>query len=661
MRHLALCLAFASAAVLGEPASAQPSAGPAVAGDPPAADSSLRDLPDSTAGLGLGELADSLRAAAPIAADSVRELEGSAAATLDSAAVAALADTTATIAEALGEGTPVTLFGRTLFSIYGGLGDISPLRRSERLTARLEDLARNRDVDPGRLRVVDGNALTTILVDSVILMSVTDEDARALGLSRAEAAVRYRDDIVAAVAEYREQATLRGVLEGVAKSALALLVLLLVLRGLGWVYAWLGRRTAALRGRFVRPLRIGTLEVIGQDQVAGAGRVLAGLSRLAVSLVFVYVFLTFAFGQFAWTQSWSENLLDAALSPLRGLGELLVASIDNVIAILVIVAVVRWVVRLSDYLFSRVARGEAEIGGFHAELADPTRKIVKFILIVMGAMLIYPYTPIADNRGFQGLTVFFGLLISLGSSTAISNMVAGVVLTYTRSFRVGDRVRVGDTFGDIVEKNFLVTRVRTPKNEDVSVPNANVLSGYIVNYSRMAREGSGVILHTEVTIGYDVPWPTVHRVMQQAALDTVGVEDDPAPFVLQKGLGDFSVAYELNAYTHEVTRMARLYSDLHQHMQDRFAEAGIEILSPTYEAYREGPSTLPDMKALHDAHTRAEVRPEARATDGADAPEPDAPELGPLLPPPTLLGALGAGTLAAPTGDPDGPGDDRPA
>jgi len=215
-------------------------------------------------------------------------------------------------------------------------------------------------------------------------------------------------------------------------------------------------------------------------------------------------------------------------------------------------------------------------------------------------------------------------------------MVAGVVLTYTRAFRVGDRVRVGDTFGDVIEKTFLVTRIRTPKNEDVAVPNAAVLSNHIVNYSVMARDGSGVILHTAVTIGYDVPWPDVHRLMIQAARDTAGVEAEPPPFVLQTSLGDFSVAYEINAYTREVTRMARLYSDLHQHIQDRFAEAGVEILSPTYEAYREGPSTVPDVAALRDAVARSEATAPVKATDGADiAPVPETEPT--EIPPPPFL------------------------
>ena len=556
--------------------------------------------------------------AAPQArADSLRS--DSAATQLDSAAVAALSDTTARVTDALADGATVSLLGRPLFDVWGGLGDTPPAARAELLSDRLADLARSRDLDPAALQIVDGNTLTTLQLGDVIVMTVTDADARALGRTRTQAAARYRQQILDGVTYFREQATVRGVLWGLAYSAGALLLLVLALRALGRLFGWLDRRTAAARAQYLRGVRIGTLEVVGKDQVGRFGRALVGLARLALSLILIYSFLAFAFGRFAWTQSWSDNLLDAALSPLRQLAAMLLSSVDNVIAIVVIVVVVRWVMQISDYLFQRVARGEAELKGFHADLADPTRKIVKFLLVVMGLMLIYPYTPIADNRGFQGLTVFFGLLLSLGSSTAISNMVAGVVLTYTRAFRIGDRVRVGEAFGDVVEKSFLVTRIRTTKNEDISVPNATVLSNHIVNYSRMAREGSGVILHTEVTIGYDVPWPTVHRLMTQAARDTAGIEPEPPPFVLQTALGDFSVAYQLNAYTREVTRMARLYSDMHQHIQDRFAEAEVEILSPTYGAYREGPSTVPDGAVLRDVAGRMAATAPAALTDGADA------------------------------------------
>lgn len=557
---------------------------------------------------------------------------------IDSAAVAALGDTTDLAADVLGDGFTVDLFGRPLFEIWGGLGDVPPQERAQRLSQRLSELARSRELNPADLRGIQGGDLTTLQLGEVIVMTVTDQDAQALGITRAQAATRYRAQIIDGVAHYREQATLQGVARAAGLTALLFLALLIALRALKWLFTWLGVRTRGVRDRLVRPVQIGTLEVVGKDQVRRMARGAAAVVRLAVSALLVYVFLTSAFSLFAWTQSWSQSLLAAAVTPLRQIGAALLASVDNVIALVVIGFVFRWAIQFSDYLFGQVARGQVEVRGFHADLADPTRKIAKALLVVMGLMLAYPYTPIASNRGFQGLTVFFGLLISFGSSTAISNMVAGVVLTYTRAFRIGDRVKVGDVFGDVVEKTFLVTRIRTPKNEDVSVPNASVLANHIINYSVMARDGSGVIVHSTVTIGYDVPWTQVHRLMLQAARDTVGLEDEPEPFVLQTELGDFSVSYEINAYTREVTRMARIYSEIHRHLQDRFAEAGVEILSPTYHARRPGPSTVPDLAALHDADARTEAVPDPTDTDGADIVPP--PEDLPDAPPPPLFSRL---------------------
>ena len=616
---------LALAALLAGPAAAQ---GADTSAAPPAAPA------DSVV------VADSL-----VVADSSGVARSVTGAEVDSIAIAALTDTTSRVADVLGAGVEVDLFGEALFEVWGGLGPLSAEQRAAALSGRLAELATNGDVDPGGLRIVDGNDLSLIQIGAVTVMTVTNEDARALGVPRAQAAVGYRQGIVDGVRAYREQATLRGVARSAVVSVVALAVLLLALRGLGWLFAVMDRRTVRVRGRVLRPLRIGTLEVVGRDQVARLGRGLVNLSRAGLSLVLVYAFLTTVLGLFPWTRSWSEGLLGVALAPLRRLGAVLLSSVDNVIAIAVIVVAVRWLMRLSDYLFIRVERGEVELAGFHAELADPTRKIARFLLGILAVMLIYPYTPIVDSPVFQGLTVFLGILFSLGSSTAIANMVAGIVLTYSRAFRIGDRVKVGDTFGDVVEKSFLTTRIRTPKNEDVSVPNAAVLSNHIVNYSVMAREGSGVVLHTTVTIGYDVPWPQVHRLLIGAARDTAGVVAEPAPFVLQTSLGDFSVAYQLNAYTHEVTRMARTYSDIHQHIQDRFAEAGVEVLSPTYAAWREGPSTVPDFAALRDLGDRKAVAAPVTATDGADvAAPPEPPPLPDPTPPPFLGGAAGDGS-----------------
>lgn len=616
-RRSPLWLAFAALAVaLASVSAAQPAPAP----DPvAAADSGVAAVTDSV----VADSAARVRALGALA-DSVETLTDSAAVQLDSAAFAAMADTSS-IETALGRGVEVEFFGRRPFRVWGAFGGYSVEERAARLGARLEAFAQNRDADPGTLRVVNGNRVTTIQAGDLILMSVTDEDAMGLAMTRPQAAVRYLDTIRRETARYREQLTVQGLVRSGLIAAGLLVLLVLLLRGLGGLFRWLDRRTGGARRRWLRPVRVGTAEVISRDQVSRMGRALANLTRLAASLVLVYVFLTAIFGLFPWTQSWSEELLAYALDPLRRLGALVIESAPDVLAIAVIVAVVRWLMRLSDYLFTQVERGDVEMEGFESELAEPTRKIAKFLLVILGVMLIYPYTPIVDSPVFQGLTVFLGILFSLGSSTAIANMVAGIVLTYTLAFRVGDRVRIGDTFGDVVEKTFLVTRVRTPKNEDVAVPNAAVLSNHIVNYSRMARDGAGVILHTTVTIGYDVPWPLVHRLLIESALDTPGIEAEPTPFVLQTGLGDFSVAYELNAYTREVSRMAGLYSGMHRHVQDRFAAAGVEILSPTYHARRDAPSTVPDL---------TDLQAEARAFDAWQAQH--APALPPAAPMPAV-------------------------
>jgi small-conductance mechanosensitive channel len=209
--------------------------------------------------------------------------------------------------------------------------------------------------------------------------------------------------------------------------------------------------------------------------------------------------------------------------------------------------------------------------------------------------LIFPYLPGSGSPAFQGVSVFVGILFSLGSSNAIANMVAGMVITYMRPFKIGDRVKIGEITGDVVEKTALVTRIRTVKNEDVTVPNSTVLLTSTINYSANTRANStGLIVHTTITIGYDAPWKDVHNALVAAALRTTLVLHEPMPFVLQTSLNDFYVSYQINCYTKEANRQAMIYSDLHRNIQDCFNEAGIEIMSPHYMHQRKGnKSTIP--------------------------------------------------------------------
>ncbi|MDH5275865.1 MAG: mechanosensitive ion channel family protein, partial [Gammaproteobacteria bacterium] len=209
------------------------------------------------------------------------------------------------------------------------------------------------------------------------------------------------------------------------------------------------------------------------------------------------------------------------------------------------------------------------------------------------AVVIFPYLPGSGSPAFQGVSIFLGVLFSLGSTSAIANVVAGLVLTYMRPFRNGDRVKIADTVGDVLERDLLVVRVRTIKNVDVTIPNSMVLSNHIINFSACARD-PGLILHSSVTIGYDAPWRQVHDLLTAAASRTPGIEKEPAPFVLQTALDDFYVRYELNATTSTPNRMAEIYSELHANIQDAFNEAGVEIMSPHYVAARDGSqSTIP--------------------------------------------------------------------
>ena len=224
------------------------------------------------------------------------------------------------------------------------------------------------------------------------------------------------------------------------------------------------------------------------------------------------------------------------------------------------------------------------------------------LLAAFGVVVVFPYLPASDSAAFAGVSVFMGVLFSLSSSSAISNAIAGIVLTYTGAFRLGERVKLGDTFGDIVEVSMLATRVRTIKNEDITIPNSIVLGGAMTNYSRQAKS-LGLILHTSVTIGYETPWRQVEAMLLLAAERTTGLAREPQPFVLEKKLGDFAVVYELNAYCGNVQAMNRLYAEMHRNILDVFNEYGVQIMTPAYEG------DPPEPKIVHPKDWHAAPAP----------------------------------------------------
>jgi small-conductance mechanosensitive channel len=320
------------------------------------------------------------------------------------------------------------------------------------------------------------------------------------------------------------------------------------------------------------------------DQVLAG--VVRGANLIALLLLF-YFYLTLVLSVFPQTRNFAVGFLGYILDPLRILGTGLVSYLPNLLFVLVAIVITRYILKATHVFFAAIERQTLKFTGFHPEWAQTTYAMVKMLFIAFVAVVIFPYLPGASSPAFQGISIFLGVLLSLGSSSAVANMVAGIILTYMRPFRVGDIVKIVDTAGIILEKNMLLTRIRTIKNVEITIPNSLVLGSHIVNYSASVGEPH-LIVHTSVTIGYDAPWRKVHELLIGAAAATEEILQEPRPFVLQRSLDDFYVTYELNAYTDKPQRMAAIYSRLHENIQDRFNEAGVEILSPHYTQLRDG-------------------------------------------------------------------------
>jgi small-conductance mechanosensitive channel len=319
------------------------------------------------------------------------------------------------------------------------------------------------------------------------------------------------------------------------------------------------------------------------------------LIHWSLILLISYLLIPLLLGLFPPTQAIADGLRgqirDLLLSFLAGV----VQAIPNLLSIAVILAITIVVVRASNSWFQAVDRGRVRIPGFYQEWALPTARLVTIVLCMAGLAAAFPYIPGSDSKVFQGAGLLIGALAALGSSAVASNIISGLMLIYTRAFREGDRVEINGVVGVVQDRALLVTRLQTPRNELVSIPNASVIGASVVNYSFSRREISQpVAIATTITIGYDVPWRQVHELMLKAARSVKGITDEIEPFVLQTSLNDFHISYELNAYVREPDTYRQTLSEVLAALQDAFAAADVEILSPGYHAIRNGNrSTVP--------------------------------------------------------------------
>jgi small-conductance mechanosensitive channel len=489
---------------------------------------------------------------------------------------------------------PVLLGGEPIIWITTGAGPYSPQFRADRISQRVHDAVRDRSIRDPTVTVTETDASSELRMGPRLLMVVTQQDARSLGAARPTLAQHYAQELETAIrAERRRYAPAALIRSGI-YGLLATLALVATV----WLIQRLTRSTRSRIERWQRQrlgaLRLQQAEIVSAQGVGRAIDRIIRATRLVFILLVLDLYLTYLLGLFPWTRAVSNRLLDYVLSPVRTAGTAFVGYLPKLLFVIVIAAIIYSAIRLVGLFFQQIRIGRITRPNFPAEWADPTSKIVRALLIAFGVVVAFPYLPASDSPAFTGVSVFVGVLISLASSSALSNMIAGLVLTYTSAFRLGDRVKVGDAIGDITETALLITRLRTVKNEDITIPNSIVLTSSVVNYSRAANT-AGLILHTGVTIGYDAPWRKVHELLIEAALGTPGVLPEPKPFVLQTALNDFYVTYEINAYTHAPRDMVDIYAFLHSRIQDAFYAAGVEIMSPHYTSLRDGNAVaIPD-------------------------------------------------------------------
>ncbi len=481
-------------------------------------------------------------------------------------------------------GAQVVLDNEPVLTIHAGAFSFSVPERAKVISARIASVARTSNLPAERISVYHGETQSTIALDDLLLMTVTDDDASAAKMPREELAAKNKEKIIKAITDYRERHSFRGFLTGILKTLGATLTLVILLIVLVRLFPRLENKVASLKGTVIRTVRFQSIEILTKERLAGLLITLARLLRNVLVLILLYVYISLVLGFFTCTQGVSERLFGYIATPVIMIWQAVSSYIPNIFFVLVIIVCTYYLIKFTRFFFVEVERRNVSLRGFYPDWAMPTYKIVRFMIIAFAVVMVFPYLPGSDSPAFKGVSVFLGVLLSLGSTSAVANVVAGTIITYMRGFSVGDYIRIADTEGEVIEKNLLVTRVRTTKNVDITIPNSVVLASHITNYST----SHSLILHTGVSIGYNVPWQMVHELLLAAARKTKGILSQPPPFVQQKALNDLAVAYEINAYIESPSGMGMIYSDLHTNIQDTFHAAGVEIMSPAVMALRDG-------------------------------------------------------------------------
>jgi len=484
--------------------------------------------------------------------------------------------------------------GKILFYVRG-ITSFPAEERAQLITERLKNIVENDSINTGSLRVEELEDRSNILAGDDFVVSILDTDAEIEGLDRQLLAEIIKTNIAKAINSYRYERSSGVLLKKVLFAAGATVLLLILL----FLFNRISRRLdnllqARLKSR-IEGFETQSYHLIQAKQLWTALRGLIKSIKIIFIALLIFLYLEFVLKSFPLTKPIADELFSLILAPLGSLAMGFVAALPNIFFLIVLFIVIRYLIKLIKLFFTGVNQGTISFANFDSEWALPTFKIVRFLIIILAVVVAYPYIPGSDSEAFKGISVILGIMFSIGSSSFISNIIAGYSLTYRRAFKIGDRIKVDDSFGDVVDMKLYVTRLRSVKNEEIIIPNSSLINSNVINYSSLAKQ-HGLILHTTVGIGYETPWRLVEEMLKSAADRTEGLLKQPPPYVLQKSLGDFAITYEINAYCDDPSKMMRIYSSLHQNILDVFNENNIQIMTPAYEGDPAEPKVVPKEK-----------------------------------------------------------------
>ena len=477
---------------------------------------------------------------------------------------------------------PIVIDGESYFFVRGALSYTAEERALEIEERILEVAESGRRLDPS-MRLVPTDQGIEIYADNVLITGVTAADADLEGFRIDIVAEIISDEIAKAIRDHRAIRSTSSVERGVLNAFGWTLAFGVLIAGLMLFWRFWRRRAKVRVRKFLDDVEQRSGRVINPSALIAAERLLArGLMTLVI-VALTYYYVALVLFEFGYTRAIAAILLDTLAAPLLGLAEGALSEIPDLITLVIIILITRYLLKIAHLFFVNIENGVIRLEGFRTEWIWPTHRLVRTGIILCAVVIGYPYIPGAESDAFKGMTIFLGLVISIGSNSVISNLLAGLIVVYKHSINVGDRIRVGEIIGDVERVTLLDTLVRSLKNEMVSVPNSTLLNSQVVNYTQ--TEGTeGLRIHTTVGIGYDEPRSTVERLLIEAAQATQGLKAKPPPFVLRTKLGSHDVSYELNACLAPGHDSVEALSDLNARILDSFHTAGVQIMTPFYVA-----------------------------------------------------------------------------